>query len=233
LHAVLVIAASLVVVAANSASIMDSYRAALAARKVPAFMEFTYTVTRSGPNRIVTEQHRVYWASTGDERNDTIEVNGSPVIPAPSHVLHRTPWPYDPGQFAVSADDYDAVAAGTVVIAGRMTYAFALSRNSAADFMLKSLYVDTKTRLPVRQTFAVVGADCEGAGSINFVPVGAYWLPGFVSVVCTASGSAASPPPIYKESIRFTNYQFPNTIPPDVFGQVSPGTSDDTPPGGP
>jgi hypothetical protein len=219
--------------AASPTPTLDAYRTALAAQKLPAYMEFTYTVTRSGPARIVTEQHRVYWAATGEERNDTIAVNGAAVVPAPSRLLHRSVWPYDPAQFAVSADDYDATPAGIAVVAGRKAYAFALARISSADFMQKSIYVDVKTHLPVRQTFAVAGADCEGSGSIDFGPVGSYWLPNFVSVVCTASGTSASPPPVFKESIRFTSYQFPALIPADIFGAGASATPDTSSPGEP
>jgi hypothetical protein len=210
--------AAVAALAAIAAPTLDAYRTALASRKIPPYMEFTYTVTRSGPARIVTEQHRVYWASTGEERNDTIAVNGTPVVPAPSQLLHRSVWPYDPAQFAVSEDDYDATPAGSAIVAGRKTYAFALARNTTADFMLKSIYVDVRSHLPVRETFAVAGPDCEGSGSIDFGPFGRYWLPSFVSVVCTQTGSDASPPPVYKESIRFTSYQFPAVIPADIFG---------------
>jgi hypothetical protein len=228
LAAALAAAASLVLLAASSASLLDSYREALATRKIPAFMEFGYTVTRSGPGRIVTEEHRVFWANTGEERNDTLAVNGTPVVPAPSEVLHRAAWPYDASQFVVSPDDYDAVPAGITLIAGRKAYAFALARSSSADFMLKSLYVDAKTRLPLRQTFAIAGADCEGSGAINFGPVGPYWLPTFISVVCTQAGSGASPAPVFKESIRFTNYQFPSSIPADVFSSPAGSATDDS-----
>lgn len=216
--AALAAVASFVVLAAAAPSILDSYRAALASRKIPANMEFIYTVTRSGPNHIVTEQHRVYWTNSGEERNDTIAVNGTPVIPARSQMLHRPVWPYDAGQFAVSVDDYAATPAGIALVSGRKAYAFALSRNAPADFMLKSLYVDAKTRLPLRQTFAVAGGDCEGAGAIDFMAFGSYWLPNFISVVCTQTASGATPAPVFKESIRFTSYQFPNVIPADVFG---------------
>ncbi len=217
LQALLLVAAASAMLAASPLT-LDAYRVALADRKVPAFMEFTYTVTRSGPARIVTEQHRVYWTGAGEERNDTIAVNGTPVVPAPSQLLHRSVWPYDPAQFAVSADDYDATPAGVAIVSGHKAYAFALARSSPADFMQKSIYIDAKTHLPLRQTFAVAGADCEGTGTIDFGSFGGYWLPSFVSVTCTQVGSTASPPPVFKESIRFTSYQFPRAIPADIFG---------------
>ncbi len=207
--------------AATKLTIFDSYHVALATRKTPLNMEFVYTVTRSGPNRIVTEQHRVYWTSTGLERNDTIAVNGTDLVPPRSSLLHRAEWPYDVGQFAVSGDEYTAVLTGLSAVANRKAYVYRLTRSTQADFEITSLYVDAKTRLPLRQTFSVAGADCQGSGTIDFLPAGGYWLPSFISVVCTGSAQSTSPAPVFKESIRFNSYTFPAAIPPDVFGQSS------------
>jgi hypothetical protein len=222
----LLVVVAIAMLAAAPQTVFGTYRNALLARKTPVNMEFEYTVTRSGPNRIVTERHRVYWTATGVERNDTIEVNGTPVVPAISRMLHRAAWPYDVGQFAVSTDEYDVVPAGVAVVTGRKAYVFIVTRGAPSDFMLKALYVDVKSRLPLRQTFSVAGAGCQGSGSIDFAPTGGYWLPSFVSVVCTAPQQGATPPDIFKESIRFGGYAFPATIPPDVFGiPASPDSS--------
>jgi len=214
----LCVAALAVTGATPPPTIFDSYHAAMGQRKAPANMEFVYTVTRSGPNRIVTEQHRVYWSSAGVERNDTIAVNGTNLVPPRSSLLHRADWPYDVGQFVASGDDYDATVEGVAMVANRKAYVLRLTRSAQADFTLTELYVDAATRMPLRQTFDVTGADCQGSGSIDFLPAGEYWLPTFVSVVCTGTATAGSTAPIFKEAIRFSGYRFPVAIPPDVFG---------------
>ncbi len=223
--AVIAAAALISVAAATQTTVFDSYRSALADRKTPANMEFEYTVTRSGPNRIVTELHRVFWTAAGVERNDTIAINGTNLVPPRSRLLHRTTWPYDVGQFAVSGDDYDVAPVGVAVVAGRKAYRFTLTRSAQADFTMKALYVDANSRMPLRQTFDVTGPNCQGSGSIDFLPAGGYWLPNFISVVCTGSAQGALPAPIFKESIRFSGYRFPAAIPPDVFGQTAPTDS--------
>ena len=230
----LLLIAAIAVLAAAPDTIFDSYRTALLARKSPANMEFEYTVTRSGPNRIVTEQHRVYWTATGLERNDTIEINGTPVVPAISHMLHRATWPYDIGQFAVSTDEYDLTPAGLATVAGRKAYVFVVARSAPANFMVKSLSIDAKTRMPLRETFSVAGTDCQGSGLIDFAPTSGYWLPSFVSVVCTGTPSADEPARVFKESIRFSGYRFPTALPPDIFGvSASPDASESSQPASP
>ncbi len=234
LAAALLGVAAIVMLAAAPETIFGSYRTALLARTTPANMEFQYTVTRSGPNRILTEQHRVYWTATGLERNDTIEINGTPVVPAISHMLHRATWPYDVGQFAVSTDEYDITPAGVAIVTGRKAYLFMAARSAPADFMVKSLYIDAKTRMPLREMFSVTGGDCQGSGVIDFAPTSGYWLPSFVSVVCTGAASADGTTPVFKEAIRFSGYRFPTAIPPDVFGvSASPDASESPQPTSP
>jgi outer membrane lipoprotein-sorting protein len=231
LAAAAVVLSALIALAAvpQSLTVFDSYRTALANRKAPLNMEFEYTVTRSGPNRIVTEQHRVYWTASGLERNDTIAVNGTPVVPARSRLLHRTSWPYDVAQFVVSTDEYDVARPVVSNVAGRKAYVFTVTRATQADFMITSLYLDASSRLPLRETFVVAGSNCQGSGSIEFLPVGVYWLPTFVSVLCTGAAQDVLPAPVYKEAIRFSGYSFPATIPPDVFGQTQPAGATSAP----
>lgn len=207
----------------STAARLDAYRSAVATVKRPAFVEFDYTHTRSAPNRIVTELHRVYRTQDGQERNDTVMINGTAIVPAVTHILHRPVWPYDVGQFIVSADDYDIAPAAAAVVSGRKALGFKLTRKASANFMLKNLYVDPRRYLPVRETFAVTGADCSGDGIISFGAAGQYWLPTSVQVTCSAA--VTNGPAVFKESIRFSNYAFPKAIPADVFtaGQPSSG----------
>jgi hypothetical protein len=71
----------------------------------------------------------------------------------------------------------------------------------------------------VREAFSVTGGGCSGAGAIDFGPLGGYWLPVSVQVSCAiASGpGSAVAPRVFKESIRFSNYHFPASIPADVL----------------
>lgn len=217
--------------AAPAARLMDAYRGALQTLERPPFVEYVYTQTRSSPNRIVTEQHRVYRTQDGQERNDTIMINGTAIIPAVSRILRRSVWPYDVAQFAPPADEYDSFAVPSALVAGRRAFGFKLARRTSADFMLTNLYIDPRRFLPVRETFSVTGGDCAGDGIINFGPAGKYWLPTSVQVTCTAQTQAG--PAIFKESIRFSNYGFPSSIPADVFspaGSLDAGGTLTSPP---
>ena len=206
---------------------LDAYRSALLTLKRPVYIEYDYVQTRSGPDRVVTEQHRVYRTDAGKERNDTVMINGTAVVPAISRILNRSQWPYDVAQFAVSSDDYDINATGIALVAGRKAYAFGLTRKSGADFKLKALYLDAHRFLPLRETFAVSGGTCAGDGVISFAAAAQYWLPTSVQVTCSAQ--TASGPAVFKESIRFANYGFPNAIPADIFNAAGSPAAGATP----
>lgn len=209
------LAALLVAGTPSPSKVLDDYQSALGKLAHPPFVEFSYTHTRSGPNRIVTEEHRVYRTVEGEERNDTVTVNGSPIVPARSVILHRPVWPYDVAQFAPTIDDYDIGLSGAASVAGRKALHVTLVRKTSADFALKDVYIDPRRSLPLRESFSVTGGDCAGDGLINFGPAGVYWLPTSVQVTCTAQSPTGSV--VYKESIRFTGYKFPRSIPADVF----------------
>lgn len=202
--------------AVSLANAYEAYRTVLLDLKRPPYVEYEYTETRSGPSRIITEEHRVYRTSAGQERNDTIMVNGTQLVPATSKILRRDIWPYDVAQFAVTPDEYDVTPTNVTIVGGHKSFAFTVTRKATAGFAIKGLYLDVAHLLPLRETFSVGGGGCVGDGFINFGIAGAYWLPTSIQVTCTAQTAAG--PSIFKESIRFSNYRFPNSIPADIFG---------------
>jgi hypothetical protein len=200
--------------AASAARLLERYRASIAALPEPANMVFTYTEMRSDPQRIVTSSHRVYRNQAGEQRNDTIEVNGAPVRPPLTQTYQRAQWPYYADAFAVTAADYDATFAGIATVDGKRAEVYVLKRTTSAPFSITELALDPVAALPLRERFTVTTRDCDGQGSIDFAQSGPYWLPTSVSVECVASGSASAG---YKHTIRFADYRFPVAIPPDVL----------------
>jgi hypothetical protein len=169
---------------------------------------------RADPTRIVTSSHRVYRDRTGEQRNDTIEVNGAPVRPPLTQTYQRAQWPYSADAFVVPAADYGATFAGVATVDGRRAEVYVVKRKTPASFSITELDLDPGSALPLRERFGVTTRDCDGQGSIDFAPSGPYWLPTSASVECAGSGSASS---AYKHTIRFADYRFPVTIPQDML----------------
>jgi len=208
---------------------LETYRSALARVQPPPNVVFEYLETRIGPERVVTEKHLVYRNRSGDERNETVAVNGSAVVPAFVRIYHRDAWPYDASQFAVSADAYAATYAGTTIVGGRRTYRYAVVAASPEAFAITDLFIDVDRYLPVKESFSVSGSGCSGSGEIDFAPAAAYWMPLEIKTTCSTPGpstsdvAGANKPVVYRESIVFGNYRFPTAIPSEIF--VAPGAA--------
>ncbi|HXW77363.1 MAG TPA: hypothetical protein VEJ20_08140 [Candidatus Eremiobacteraceae bacterium] len=191
----------------------DQYRAALAALSPVGNVVFEYAESRSGPTRTFTEQHRVYRGADGRERDETLAVDGAPLVPAQVRFSEHDVWPYDVAQFAVDEADYSVLYIGPAVVDGRRALEFSTVRETTGDFAVTALYIDPLRHLPLRETFAAQGSGCSGSGVIDFAAIGRHWLASSVSADCSVAGSQGA----FRETIRFSAYQFPAVIPPDVL----------------
>ena len=193
---------------------LDRYRAALAALPPLKDMVFQYSESRTGPTRTLVELHRVYRRVDGAERNETIAVNGETVVPAIVHYSTRPDWPYDVRAFAVSVDEYDLMPVGPKLVDGKRAYGISAVRTTTGDFSVTGVFLDETSWLPLRETFSVTGSGCTGTGSIDFGRASGRWLPISTQVSCTVGTGGAT----FKESIAFSGYVFPPSLPPDIFG---------------
>ncbi len=197
--------------AAAAAKALAQYHALMSALQKPANMVFTYSEVRTGPTRIVSGVHRVYRDKDGNQRNDTIAIDDSPVRPPETQTFVRAIWPYFPDQFDVPATDYDTTFAGTATVNGHKAFAFKTNRISPAEFAITELAIEPGTGMPVRELFTVATRDCDGSGQIEFTQVGQYVLPSSVSAQCTMGSDQ------FKHVIKFSDYSFPAAIPQEVL----------------
>lgn len=193
---------------------MTRYRAMLDALPAIGNVVFEYTESRIGPSRALAEVHRVYRDAAGDERNETISVDGEPIVPAISHIASVPQWPYDVHAFAVTADSYQVMALGMAVVNGHRALSFSAVRTTPGDFAVTHLYLDPVRHLPLRESFDTQGGGCSGSGYVDFAPVDRRWMPLVVSVNCALADGSAT----FKETIKFGAYQFLPAIPSDIFG---------------
>jgi hypothetical protein len=220
-------------------ALFSRYQARMLVIKQPPVMVFEYTRTRSGPTRVVTENHRVYRDEAGHERNETTAINGSPLVPPPFITFARTEWPYGVEKFSVDSNAYAVEPRGVDEVNGRRAYAYAVVLKEPAAFAVTDLELDVRSALPLRERFTANSDVCNASGTIEFGRSGAYWMPTIVGVTCTlaatpsqASAVAAPSPPPIRDTIRFTIFSYPTAIPPQVFGIApSPAPSSADSPG--
>jgi hypothetical protein len=193
---------------------LGAYRTALNSLPPLGNLVFQYTEVRSGPARALSEEHRVYRSAGGSERNETIVVNGMPVVPALVRFSASDAWPYDVRRFVVDETEYNVMYLGATTVAGKRVIGFSTVRATPGDFAITGLYLDPVRHLPVRVTFDTGGGGCRGQGAIDFAPIDSRWLPVAVNVSCTVAPGGET----FRETIKFSAYQFPQVIPADVFG---------------
>jgi hypothetical protein len=219
-------------------ALVARYRLAMQILKQPPNMVVEYTQTRSGPTRVVTENHRVYRDAVGHERNETTAVNGSTVSSPRVSIYVRPSWAYSPDKFFVDPDGYQIALRSIVEVDGRKAYAYSVVLKEAGAFAVTDLELDAHTAMPLREHFTATSSTCSATGSIDFGPSGGYWLPRIVSVTCPVVASpdqAVITPAVasYRDTIRFSSYSFPNAIPAQVFGLAptpAPGSTGLLPP---
>jgi hypothetical protein len=211
-------------VPATAADIMlTRYRLRIQDLKQPPNMVVEYTETRSGPTRVVTENHRLYRDDAGHERNETTAINGLPVTRPKVSIYSRLVWAYGADRFFVDSAVYQIASRGTVEFSGHKAYSYAVVLKEAGAFAVTDLELDAREALPLREHFVATSSMCSATGSIDFGRAGAYWMPKIVSVTCPvlASPDAAVITPAtasYRDTIRFSSYAFPAAIPAQVFG---------------
>lgn len=219
-------------------ALVARYQRAIQVLKQPANMVVEYTQTRSGPTRVVTENHRIYRDADGHERNETTAINGLRVPRARVSIYTRLSWAYSPDKFFVDPESYQIALRGAVNVDGRKGFSYAVVMKDAGAFAVTDLELDARTAMPLRERFVATSSTCAGTGSIDFGPSGGYWLPKVVSVTCPllASPETADLIPAgasYRDTIRFSSYSFPDAIPAQVFGlppTPAPGSTGLIPP---
>ncbi|HEY5093593.1 MAG TPA: hypothetical protein VII69_00590 [Candidatus Eremiobacteraceae bacterium] len=219
-------------------ALVARYQRAIQVLKQPPNMVVEYTQTRSGPTRVVTENHRIYRDADGNERNETTAINGLAVPRARVSIYIRPSWAYGADKFFVDPESYQIALRGAVDVDGRKGYDYAVVMKDAGAFAVTDLELDAKTAMPLRERFVATSSTCAATGSIDFGPTGGYWLPKIVSVTCPllAAPEAADLIPAgasYRDTIRFSSYSFPNALPAQVFGlppTPAPGSTGLLPP---
>jgi len=197
-----------------AAKALAQYHALMSALQKPANMVFTYSEVRTGPTRIVSGVHRVYRDKDGNQRNDTIAINDTPVRPPQTQTFVRASWPYFADQFDVPGSGYDVEFAGSALVNGHKAYVYRAKRLAPAQFAITELAIEPGTGVPLREQFTVTTRDCDGSGQIEFALFGPYVLPSSVSAQCTMGSDQ------FKHIIKFSDYSFPAAIPQEVLHPV-------------
>ena len=200
--------------ALDSQYVLQRYARAVARFMPPKVVIYSYTISQLGPTNI--EQHHRIYRSGMDVRDETLSVDGIPLSRKIVRFSRRDD-PYTVTRFAPQADTYELLFLGTAKDGHHLDYVYEatpLTRPSGA--WIDRLTIDGAKFLPRNVRFHSNGGDAVGSGEIAFAPFGKYWMP----VTAVAQAHVKGKPT--RESINWTDYRFPESLPPSTFQAPEP-----------
>ena len=198
----------------DSHYVLQRYAMAIANVPVPKVVVYSYTVSQVGPSNI-EQRHRVY-RSGMEVRDETLSIDGMPLRRKIVRFSHREDR-YTVRRFAPRTDAYQLLFLGTTKDGHHLDYVYEVTPlNRALDTWIDRLTIDGVNFLPRAVHFQTSGLEARGSGNIEFGSFGKYWMP----VAAVAQAHVKGKPA--RELITWSDYRFPETLPPSTFQPPEP-----------
>ncbi|MGC1380901.1 MAG: hypothetical protein WA814_07740 [Candidatus Baltobacteraceae bacterium] len=198
----------------DSEYVLQRYARAVAAVPTPKAVVFSYTVSQVGAANI-EQRHRVY-RSGPEVRDEILSIDGMALRRKVVRFSRREDR-YAVARFAPARDAYELLFLGTAKDGRHVDYVYEatpLEHTLAAP--IDRLTIDGETFLPRVVHFHTNGADARGSGQIEFAPFGKYWMPVMAAADAQVKGKPA------RERIAWSEYRFPESLPPSTFAPPKP-----------
>jgi hypothetical protein len=200
--------------ALDSQYVLQRYALALQTLKTPKVMIYSYTISQVGPSNI-EQRHRIY-RSELDVRDETLSVDGIPLTRKIVRFSRREDR-YTVDRFAPRPAAYELLFLGTAKDGRHLDYVYeATPLNRAAGAWIDRVTIDGVNFLPRSVHFHSTGLDVDGSGEIDFGSFGEYWMP----VTAVAQAHVKGKPA--RERISWSEYRFPESLPPSTFQPPEP-----------
>jgi hypothetical protein len=198
----------------DSQYVLQRYAAAITLVTSPKVVVYSYTVSQFGPSNI--EQHHRIYRSGLDVRDETLSVDG---IPLSRKIVRfsRHAERYSVERFAPRSDAYELLFLGTAKDGHHLDYVYEATPLTRGSIVwIDRVTIDGLNFLPRAVHFHSSGVDATGSGDIEFAPFGRYWMPVVADAQAHVKGRLA------RERIVWTDYRFPQSLPPSTFQPPQP-----------
>jgi len=198
----------------DSQYVLQRYAQAIGAVPVPKAVVYSYTVSQVGPNNI--EQHHRIYRSGQDVRDETLSVDGI-ALSRKMVRFSRHADRYAVDRFAPHTDAYELLFLGTAKDGRHFDYIYeATPITHPPGAAIDRLTIDGTSFLPRVVHFRSSGLEVNGSGEIEFGAFGKYWMPVMASATARVKGKLAH------ELITWSEYRFPESLPPSTFQAPEP-----------
>lgn len=198
----------------DSEYVLQRYALAIDAVPTPKAVIFDYAVSQAGPSNI--EQRHMIYRSGLDVRDETLAVDGV-VLHKKTVSFSRRNDHYAITRLAPRTDGYQMLFLHAVKDGHHVDYVYEATpvvRPSGA--WVDRVTIDGTKYLPRTIHFQTSSADARGSGTIDYAAIGKYWLPVLATVDASVRGKPA------RERISWSDYRFPESLPPSTFEPPRP-----------
>ena len=194
-------------------AVVARYRAALATLAEPRTFSVEYTMVQTG-TRTLEQTHRIFRRG-GDERDETLAVNGTRSTVPVIRIFHGRPYRYRVAALAPRPDAYAFAYAGPHRDGHHLDYVFRLTPKSPSrGFRVMQVTIDGLTFLP--DAIAFTTAEHGGRGTVTFRKADRWWVASGASATARLAGGLAH------EQIAFSRWRFPASLPSSTFALPRP-----------
>lgn len=192
--------------------VIEKYQAAVAAVREPRVFTLEYTIEQTGM-RSLEQSHRIF-RSGGNERDETIAVNGNRATRPQVRVFRGRRYRYTVTALSPKTTAYDFRFVGIRRDGHHVDYVYALRPKTDAAFRFTQVTIDGITFLPNEVNFAT--RDHGGRGIVAFGKRQKYWVATSAAASADGAGGVAS------ERLVFYAYRFPASLPDSTFAVARP-----------
>jgi hypothetical protein len=213
-HSPLPLVLALALVAASplqldSQYVLQRYSLAIDTVEQPKAVIFTYTVSQAGPTTI--EQRHVIYRSGSEVRDETLAVDGMPLVRKLVRFSHREDR-YAIARLAPRTAEYELLFVRTVKDGRHADYLYdATPLIRTSDASVDRVTIDGVRYLPRSVYLTTQGPNAKGRARIQYAAFGRYWMPVVADVDAVVNGKPA------RERITWSDYSFPQSLPPSAF----------------
>jgi hypothetical protein len=200
--------------ALDSQYVLQRYAVAIETVPTPKAVIFTYTVSQAGPSNL--DQRHVIYRSGAQVRDETLAVDGVALVHKIVRFARRDDR-YSVTRLAPRAASYEMLFLQTIKDGRHVDYEYQTSPLlHGAGAAIDRVTIDGIRYLPKVVRFATQGPDARGAARVEYAQFGKYWMPVSAEVNAVVQGKPA------RERIVWSDYRFPESLPPSTFEPPRP-----------
>jgi hypothetical protein len=198
----------------DSQYVLQRYALAIETVPTPKAVIYTYTVSQAGPSNI--DQRHVIYRSGLQVRDETLAVDGVALVHKIVTFGQREDR-YQISRIAPKPSAYELLFVRSLKDGHHVDYEYDASPLlRGADAVVERVTIDGLKYLPKDVRFKTGSETARGTAHVQYAQFGKYWMPVLAEISAVVNGRPA------RERIVWSDYRFPESLPPSAFETPRP-----------